>query len=46
MLFTLPAGAPRTLDLRWPDGTRDRYLTPPVGRYLVLRHTSDRRTAP
>ena len=46
VLFTLPAGAPRTLDLRWPDGTRDRYLTPPAGRYLVLRHTSDRRTAP
>jgi hypothetical protein len=46
VLFELPAGAPRTLDLRWPDGARDRYLTPPAGRYLVLRHTSERRTEP
>jgi hypothetical protein len=40
VLFTLPAGPARTLDLRFPDGARERYLEPPAGRYLVLRHRS------
>jgi hypothetical protein len=37
ILFTLPGGAPVALDLRWPDGSRERYLAPPSGRYLVVR---------
>ena len=40
VVFTLPGGAPETLDLRWPDGARERYVSPPAGRYLILRHDS------
>jgi hypothetical protein len=46
VLFTLPAGSPRTLDLRWPDGVRDRFTAPPAGRYLVARHITTRAAAP
>jgi hypothetical protein len=44
--FTLPAGSPRTLDLQWPDGVRDRFIAPATGRYLVVRHTTERGAAP
>jgi enediyne biosynthesis protein E4 len=37
VLFTLPAGPPRQLEVRWPDGSRERWVAPPSGRYLVLR---------
>jgi hypothetical protein len=44
--FTLPAGQPRTLDLRWPDGARERFTMPPAGRYLVVRYATERSAAP
>ena len=47
IVFTLPAtAAPRTLDLRWPDGVRDRFTAPAAGRYLVVRHTTEPAVAP
>ncbi len=40
VLFTLAKDPPRALEVSWPDGARDRYLDPPAGRYLLLRHAS------